>query len=573
MKARYGTALSRALVEWCSLQEASLANFISRAALELYSECGSEYASLAFIVRQLDGSACVGVPRELECLPVETLLGLLVEEGGGRVACRVKDHSLDSVRFIDSQFRTSIIARVAFSETNRLGYEGAIWLGLSGAASPLHVDHAHVIAREISEWLSVHGAIVEILLEMRAKLMNHQEKLNSMRMLVHDARAPLAALKYLLADLARVDPYMRSQVGRLEGEISYVDTLLGDFAPSAERRKCFECSDVRKVVQRVCDRFSLEAAMRGCSIDATSGGSAALSVGIPELELERILSNVIGNAARYAHGGSITVHYGELDGGRFELRVSDTGLGFPQAVLDALKLDEGVGNYLSSSRGWGVGLISTKRSLMSWGGECRLSNGVTGAVVQLYLPVANLELAKLSTSQRTKSLPDQGKPPEPLLSPQGEVVEDVNRCIERRSFCLVIIDDDVEHSASLARLLMQRGIEIKSFTEVKPAVEKLLAGEVLGVICDVHMPDGGSELLLKLLASSEVEAPVAVMSGEINEDELYQLAALGASECFQKPIECERLVRWVHEISRIPSGAFQEEIAGAINEVKSRNLS
>jgi DNA-binding NtrC family response regulator len=113
-----------------------------------------------------------------------------------------------------------------------------------------------------------------------------------------------------------------------------------------------------------------------------------------------------------------------------------------------------------------------------------------------------------------------------------------------RGACLVLVDDDVDHTSSLERILIRKGIATRSFTSVDQAINSISVEPLVSVLCDAHMPDGGAERLLQLLSAQGQKVRFAVMSGEVNDTLLYRFAALGAREFFSKPIEVEELVAW-----------------------------
>lgn len=565
MKERAARALSRALAEWCVSGDGSLEDFISRAALGLYSESASDYASVAFIVRRLDGSTSVGLPRELESLPAETLLGLLVDDAGAKGACRVKDHALDAVRFIDSRFRTSIVARVRLPEACVAGGEGALWFGLSSSAASQQVNRAHLIADAVSEWFEVHGQVLTSFRGLKLKLTSEQDTLLEMRSLAHDARAPIAALQYLIADVVRAYPDILDEVCRLQEEISYVGRLLSNFTPRSDEvheMQCW-CPNVWAVIHRVCERFAPEAALKRCPLRIEGDTGSVCPVDMSALELERVLSNIIGNAVRYAEGGAVVVQCCRGTKGEVVVRVSDHGPGFSQETLDNFELATVSKGAMPGAHGWGLGLVSCRRALAAKGGECRLFNGAHGAIVEVFLPPVEI------TTARQHDIPGENviDPPAHVRSSETPLRLEA-LCKEGLTDsecdppCVLLIDDDIEHTASLERLLMRKGVKSVSFTDVESAFAALSYLNARGIVCDVQMPDGGSKLLLKLVAAAGLEVRVAVMSGDLGEDRLYELAALGASECFQKPIDHERLVRWALAIQGVaPQYALSRVVA------------
>jgi DNA-binding NtrC family response regulator len=117
---------------------------------------------------------------------------------------------------------------------------------------------------------------------------------------------------------------------------------------------------------------------------------------------------------------------------------------------------------------------------------------------------------------------------------------------------LFIIDDDIEHSASLERLLTRAGLSTKIFSTIEAAVSQMAEGMPRWILCDAHMPDGGAEKLLQILATTKHADRCAVMSGETNDDLLYRCAALGAREFFQKPLAVEKVIAWASQDVVVP---------------------
>jgi DNA-binding NarL/FixJ family response regulator len=64
------------------------------------------------------------------------------------------------------------------------------------------------------------------------------------------------------------------------------------------------------------------------------------------------------------------------------------------------------------------------------------------------------------------------------------------------------------------------------------------------------MPDGGAEALLLFLSERRIDAPLAIMSGDSQEERLYHLAARGAEAFFSKPIPVEQMIEWVASLTQ-----------------------
>jgi len=560
VKERISTALGRALAYCSGVGDGSLEGFIDRAAWEVHHECSAEFASFAIIIRRGDGSSFVGRPKELPALPVETLLGMLVEKSGAQVTCRVRDHALDAVRFIDARFRTSIVLRLAVPKTLLADGEAAVWVGLQGSATPKRVELAQTIATTLSMWLGVYAPVLHSVKLFGERLAGLRVKLGEMTALAHDAKAPIGALKYLISDVAVEYPQIYDETVRLQDELLYIERLLAKFSPRAESTTngADSSSDISAVVRRVCDRFLPESLERGnhCVVTFPFGTTARARV--PELDLERVVSNVIGNAVRYSGAGEIRI---ELHRGaplQWAIRVVDSGPGIPQSVIDRIVVGDVQGASVSGANGWGVGLVASKSALLAQGGDLVLASSSNGSSVDIIVPeepvlVQKAYLRGEGTVANSERVPQVRVEHSPTRQPEQSVVATapvVVVSVARDDAAVVLVDDDEDHTSSLERLLGRKGVSTKSFSTVEAALLAIEKETPTAVVCDANMPDGGAERLLQLIASAGVKVRFAAMSGEVNDALLYRFAALGAREFFSKPIDVDDLITWIREQGR-----------------------
>ncbi len=584
MSERISTALGRALAYCSGVGDGSLEGFIDRAAWELHHECSAEFASFAIIIRRADGSSFVGRPKELPALPVETLLGMLVEEGGAQVSCRVRDHALDTVRFIDARFRTSIVLRLAIPKTLLPSGEAAVWVGLQGSATPKRVELAQTVATALSKWLAVYAPVLVSVRLFGERLTGLRVKLGEMTALAHDAKAPIGALKYLISDVAVEYPQIYDETVRLQDELLYIEKLLSKFSPKGTSSSGIDdgASDISTVVRRVCDRFLPESLERGnhCVVAFPFGTSARAK--LPELDLERVVSNVIGNAVRYSGAGEIRIELqhgaasqsGRVQSGRSQwiIRVSDSGPGIPQSVIDSVVMGD-VQNVSPSSSGWGVGLVACKSALIAQGGDLVLSSSSRGSSVDIIVPEEPVLVQRAYLRGEVGVVNGdrviQQKAEAAIIAPEVFVgaaaagkTRDGGSSQAERSPVLVVVDDDGEHTKSLERLLARKGAITETFESVEAALTFIVKDPTVSVLCDAHMPDGGAERLLQLIAAAGHKVRFAVMSGEVNDDLLYRFAALGAREFFAKPIDVDGLVSWVQ--AEAPRAAIETPREGKV---------
>jgi CheY-like chemotaxis protein len=252
-------------------------------------------------------------------------------------------------------------------------------------------------------------------------------------------------------------------------------------------------------------------------------------VSIDPIELERALTNVIGNAIKHSQGSEVRIETQRVQS-ELLVHVLDNGRGFPVNVLNALR--SRTQQLQPSGTGWGVGLKSTKDRLDAAGGSLVVSSRDSGgSVVTLSLPIVAYETVEDS----------------PLLQLQESSAHGLYSNTSNHRGDVWLVDDDKEHSESLGRVVARYGISTRSFSSLADVMKELECAHPASIICDINMPDGGGKELLSRLGASHHSIPIAIMSGESDETRLYRLAAAGAQAFFSKPVDIEPLVEWVLE--------------------------
>lgn len=96
--------------------------------------------------------------------------------------------------------------------------------------------------------------------------------------------------------------------------------------------------------------------------------------------MEKVFSNLIGNAVKYSPSGATVQISGHMEGGRLEFSVENTGTQIPDESIPKL-FDAFYRVEQSRSRktgGSGLGLYVTQRILQQHGSECMVRNTDSG---------------------------------------------------------------------------------------------------------------------------------------------------------------------------------------------------
>lgn len=515
----YLDAFGRALSWWLQRGDGDLEDLLNRIVFEARQVAAGDVMELAVLLKRRDAPFLVARGDDATIVPVEALASLFVAHQSERGGCRVRDHALDTVRFIEGRFRTSIMVSVNFPGGLSPSAECAVWVGLRSAASAEIIAHTEDLAKRLGEWLGCYAGAIVAHAQAATQREESERRIAELQALLHDARAPLGVLRYLASEGGCADS--RDTAAR---ELEYLERILAQGAPRrASERSCD--GELGPIISRVAQRFTHEVGVERIRVER---GYERISTPLIGLDVERIVTNLVSNAFRHSPGCHVTISLeARLD--RAIIIVSDTGMGIPNEVLDAIERDEELTERATS--GWGLGLRSCKAKLQLNGGELAIRSEVgRGTVVEVSLPRVSNPVEGPTAFVAEAAV----GPPTPVT---GQVT---------------IIDDDRDHSASLEKLLQRYGVSARQFGSVDSFVFELSEREGQIVLCDAHMPDGGAERLLTLLSERAHSARVAVMSGDVSDEYLYKVSALGAQAFFCKPVDLGEVCGWIREVQGMP---------------------
>ncbi len=229
----------------------------------------------------------------------------------------------------------------------------------------------------------------------KAELAIQAERLRSsiLAALSHDVRTPLTAM-YGLADTIATDPLMtgtevRETAIALRDQALQLNTMVTNLLDMAKLQAGAlalkrEWQPLEEVIGASI-QFS-SSALNGRRVDVRLAPDLPL-VNIDAVLIERVLCNLLENAAKYALAGSDIALSASATGAWIEIVVANEGKGFPPDRLDAMFTLFERGGHESSVSGMGVGLAICRAIVSAHGGSIRAENpDMDGAKVIFSLP-------------------------------------------------------------------------------------------------------------------------------------------------------------------------------------------
>jgi signal transduction histidine kinase/DNA-binding response OmpR family regulator len=272
------------------------------------------------------------------------------------------------------------------------------------------------------------------------------------------------------------------------------------------------------------------------------------SIHVDVAKLTQALINILGNAAKFTHDGSIRLFVERVydaDGDWVLFRIVDSGIGISEESQKNLfnAFSQADGSATRQYGGTGLGLTISRSLCRLMGGDITVnSQPDSGSEFVLQVP------ADVSFAKKVKTLPCISMP-QPEL-PVGRAGSDrrSDGAVERRSKSplVLVIDDDPSVADLLQRTLGREGLEIES---VGSGAEGLARAAKLVpdlVLLEVVLSDTSGWPVLAKLKENPALLHVPVIMHSMS-DERALAASLGAANYIVKPADRNELISTIKD--------------------------
>ena len=359
----------------------------------------------------------------------------------------------------------------------------------------------------------------------------------------HDLRQPLQALSLLQGLLAKAveGPQARELVARLDRTVDTMSGLLNTLLDINQIEagvvqvapRDFPIDDL---LDRLRDEFVHQARAQSLSLRIVPCG---VSIRSDPTLLEQVIRNLLANALKYTRTGKVLVGC-RRRGGRVDVEVWDSGIGIPDAELEAIFEEyHQVDNAARErSRGLGLGLFIVRRLCLVLGHDVSARSRVgKGSVFSVTVHRAVEEPSPSTDAWRSDPAPG------PL---------DVGR----RKGRILIVEDDPDVLATIDLLLRSEGHRTLTAADGPTALDVVAASSVPPdlVIADYNLPNGmnGFEVAAEVGRRLGRPVPLVVLSGDIAMTPSRATDAVDA-ERLMKPVTPTALIMAIQRLLPGPS--------------------
>ena len=282
-------------------------------------------------------------------------------------------------------------------------------------------------------------------------------------------------------------------------------------------------------------------------------------------KLRQTLLNVLSNAAKFTHDGTVTLNAERqaADGDEWlVLAVSDSGIGIAEEKLEHIfeEFSQADSSTTRDYGGTGLGLTISRGFCQMLGGDMTVSSKLgVGSTFTIRLPVR---------------LPEADVVPDELPSPAETLERISDQVSEAKSgSTILVIDDDPEASDIIRRFLEKDSYNVVTALSGEQGLRLAHEQRPDAITLDVMMPEMDGWSVLRALKADPVLRPIPVIMVSMIDDRTRGYA-LGAVDYLTKPVDRALLHKTIgrYKDAQAVSSALLVEDDAVTREMMARTL-
>jgi signal transduction histidine kinase len=371
----------------------------------------------------------------------------------------------------------------------------------------------------------------------------------------HEIRTPLTAIlgyveNLIHWDLAEDERHSVALTILRNGE--HLLTVLNDILDVSKieagqlETERVECSPAL-VAREVADLMRVRAEQRGLEL------AHEISDGLPErvasdpTRLRQILANLVGNAIKFTHEGSVRLivrfEPAEPGAGVLSFEVADTGIGMtPEQVARVFQpFQQADSTTTREFGGTGLGLYISRRLAQLLGGDVSVVETRPGCGTRLRATVA-VQIPSPSTGAPA---PATDQPP--AAAPEGSDDSKPPRLAGR----VLLVEDGADNQRLIEAILCRAGAEVALAHNGKVGLQRAMEAWKSGspfdvILMDMQMPIMDGYEATRALRAAGYPLPVIALTAHAMRGDSQKCIDAGCDDYTPKPIRRGELIRKIH---------------------------
>lgn len=344
-----------------------------------------------------------------------------------------------------------------------------------------------------------------------------QEKLRLFENIFHEIRTPLTLIDGPIQVMKQQQKYPE-ELDLMERNSKKLIHLVNELLDASKLGKGsykldYSAGNLNEFIAHTVNQFAGEAKSKDIRI-VLQLDEVEENYSFPANALEKILSNLVGNAVKYCPAKSEITVLSKVSGTSLELKVVDNGPGIPKKEQKKVFRRFFRGQHSTDQSGTGIGLSLVKELVELTGGTIELQSSRFGTVFRVTIPLKPSE----NQNWRMKSVENEDIP------------------------FLLLVEDDPD-MAAFSMSVLKEGFQVIHAKNGKDALQMVQENLPDIVLSDVMMPEMDGIELLHEIRSNELtnHIPFVLFSAKASLESRLEGLKHGADAYIPKPFSTEEL--------------------------------
>lgn len=285
--------------------------------------------------------------------------------------------------------------------------------------------------------------------------------------------------------------------------------------------------DLFKLAEGVVDMVRQRAEQKNLNVELTIDDEIPNTVLIDNVKLKQILVNLLGNAVKFTHEGTVGLHLSLADAESLAFAVSDTGHGIAEYELETIFNPFVQAAQGKAAGGTGLGLAISQRLAKAMDGSIEVRSELgKGSTFTLTLPCHRTAAEGFAARDLAVSFPREL----PQLAPDQYIT-------------VLVADDRPTNRDVLARMLEAAGFHTVTADNGLSALQILHEQTVPLVLMDIRMPImDGLDATRAIKSNPELSSIIVIaVTASVFPEMRQELIDAGCDDFIAKPIQAEEV--------------------------------